>query len=58
MKASDLAIETVQVEFFAETLSVPLQLSQGVITHTTYAEVTLQGRMRRGQPTTIHALAA
>ena len=51
MKASDLAIEAVRVEFFAETLSVPLQLSQGVITQTTYAEVTLQGRTRGGQPT-------
>lgn len=52
MKASDLTIEMVQVEFFAETLSVPLQLSQGVITHTTYTEVTLQGRTRHGQSTT------
>ncbi len=52
MKASDLRVETVQVEFFAESLSVPLQLSQGVITQTTYAEVTVQGRTQRGQPTT------
>jgi hypothetical protein len=33
MKPSDLRIETIQVEFCAETLSMPLQLSQGMIAH-------------------------
>jgi L-alanine-DL-glutamate epimerase-like enolase superfamily enzyme len=51
-KPYDLRVEGVEIEFRAERLAVPLQLSRGPITATTYAVVTVQARTRLGTPTT------
>ena len=44
MKATDIRVETVEVTFDDERLSVPLHLSRGVIEAITYAKVIVQGR--------------
>ena len=48
MKATDIRVETVEITFDDERLSVPLHLSRGVIEAITYATVTLQARTRAG----------
>ena len=48
MKATDIRVETVEVTFDDERLSVPLHLSKGVIEAITYATVTVQVRTRAG----------
>ena len=48
MKATDIRVETVEVTFDDERLSVPLHLSKGVIEAITYAAVTVRARTRGG----------
>ena len=48
MKATDIRVETVEVTFDDERLSVPLHLSKGVIEAITYAVVTVRARTRGG----------
>ena len=48
MKATDIRVETVEVTFDDERLSVPLHLSRGVIEAITYATVTVRARARAG----------
>lgn len=48
MKATDIRVETVEVTFDDERLSVPLHLSKGVIEAITYAAVTVHARTRGG----------
>ena len=48
MKSTDIRVETVDVAFDDERLSVPLHLSKGVIEVITYVTVTLQARTRGG----------
>jgi len=48
MKATDIRVETVEVTFDDERLSVPLHLSKGVIEAITYAAVTVNARTRGG----------
>ena len=48
MKATDIRVETVEVTFDDERLSVPLHLSKGVIEAITYAMVTVRARTRGG----------
>ena len=48
MKTTDIRVETVEVTFDDERLSVPLHLSKGVIEAITYATVTVQVRTRAG----------
>ena len=48
MKATDIRVETVEVTFDDERLSVPLHLSKGVIEVITYATVTVRARTRGG----------
>ena len=48
MKTTDIRVETVEVAFDDERLSVPLQLSKGVIEVITYVTVTVQARTRAG----------
>ena len=48
MKATDIRVETVEITFDDERLSVPLHLSKGVIEAITYAAVTVRARTRAG----------
>ena len=48
MKATDIRVETVEVTFDDERLSVPLHLSRGVIEAITYAKVIVHARTRAG----------
>lgn len=48
MKTTDVRVETAEVTFDDERLSVPLHLSRGTIEAITYATVTLQVRTRAG----------
>ena len=48
MKTTDIRVETVEVAFDDERLSVPLHLSKGVIEVITYVTVTVQARTRAG----------
>ena len=48
MKPTDIRVETVDVVFEDERLSVPLHLSRGVIEAITYATVTVRARTRAG----------
>ena len=48
MKATDIRVESVEVTFDDERLSVPLHLSKGVIEAITYAAVTVRANTRGG----------
>ena len=48
MKATDIRVESVEVTFDDERLSVPLHLSKGVIEAITYAAVTVRAHTRGG----------
>jgi L-alanine-DL-glutamate epimerase-like enolase superfamily enzyme len=48
MKATDICVESVEVTFDDERLSVPLHLSKGVIEAITYAAVTVRANTRGG----------